>query len=102
MVFMQTRIYLVQKQVDHLGNCVVHGYSLDTSKPNLLHGGCRQNNSKLGEHSMCAQGPLDAVNAQSSGCKGLQPALASSSRPHTSPGLDVTQHLSRHSLGKLK
>ena len=39
----------VQMQVAHLGDCVVHGYSLNTSKTHLLHGGCRQHNSKLGE-----------------------------------------------------
>lgn len=48
-LFIKSRTNLVQMQVAHLGDCVVHGYSLNTSKTHLLHGGCRQHNSKLGE-----------------------------------------------------
>ena len=61
---MQSKTYLVPVQVAHLGNCVVHGYSLNTSKTDLLHGGCRQHISKL---AGVGQHPKFALHSMSAG-----------------------------------
>ena len=116
--------------VARLGNCVVHGYSLNTSKPDLLHGGCRQHNSKLERWDStpscqcipcmlavphdnkpgwlgpdCTQfvkSPWTLSMHQMSGCRRLQQVLITSSRPHTNPGLVGICSHNTHSLGKLK